>query len=143
MSLYQKLNEAVNYDPVEGVLSWAVSRGFKRAGTRCAVGRVTIDSKVYDAGKLAWFLTYGKWPRKSFRYLDGDHSNIKLSNLTERVPKDIKAKQLLNYWVKMTRTEAGFKVIAMGHDRKQTDLGTYEIYTQASEVQRVFLECSA
>lgn len=140
---YLKLREILEYDAVEGAFYWAVSRGFKKRGTRTANYRITIDSKVYEAGKLAWFYTYARWPGKHFHYKDGNRSNIALENLSNRKQGAKKPeKTAIDYWVRMTRVETGFLVQMVEKSTKPVDLGIYETYEAAAEVQRLALVCS-
>lgn len=140
---YLKLKEILNYDPVEGTFYWAISRGFKKRGTKAASFRITIDGKVYEAGKLAWFYTHCRWPGKNFHYRDGDCTNIALENLSNH-PKAATPRQKteINYWVRMTRVSNGFQVQMVEKSTKPVDLGIYETYEAAAEVQRLALVCS-
>ena len=140
---YSKLKEILDYDAVEGNFYWAVSRGFKKRGTKAAHYRLTIDGKVYEAGKLAWFYSYARWPGKHFHYKDNDRANIALKNLAnhKRGQKHPK-KTVIDYWIRMTRSDTGFLVQMVEKHKQPVDLGSYETYEAAAEVQRLTLVCS-
>lgn len=142
MVSYFELRELLTYDSEEGLFRWAVARGFKKQGTPASKQRITINGKVYSAGKLAWFYTYCQWPNKRFRYVDGDCSNIRLSNLTQEPIKRTKPKRMLDFWVRMTKTQEGYKVEITQKHAAPTDLGEYKTYEEAAAVQRMALACS-
>ena len=142
MISYYRLRELLSYDAEEGVFRWAVSHGFKKRGVIAGDrGRITADGKTYPAGKLAWFYTYCRWPGKNFHHIDGDKLNIALSNLSNEAKGRAIAKRLTDHWVRMTRTEDGYKLEITEKYKAPVDLGTYPTYEQAAEVQRMALSC--
>lgn len=136
MIKYYELQALVNYEAEEGVFRWAVSRGFKKRGTKASTSRITIDGKGYEAGKLAWFYTYCQWPGKNFRYLNGDKTDIRLANLSDSKPGKVKPDRSLDYWVRMTREGDGYKLELTRRRATPVDLGTYDSYDLACDVQR-------
>ena len=140
MISYPRLKELLDYDPVEGVFRWAVSRGFKKQGMKATCGRITLDGKVYEAGKLAWFYTHCRWPGRNFTYLNDNKTDIRLGNLTDRKPKA--PKRVIDFWIRMTRVETGYRLELTQKYKASVDLGIYSTYAEAAEVQRWALECS-
>ena len=91
MLTQQRLKELLNYDPLTGEFTRAITtgyRGCKKAGTQ--VGTIsrgycylTIDNKIYAAHRAAWLYVYGILPTKNIDHIDGDASNNKIDNLRE------------------------------------------------------------
>ena len=84
----------LRYDSETGLFWWTtpaqhrdlrVSAGSSKKDT----GYVAIQTngRRYQAHNLAWYLTYGVWPRKTLDHIDGDTTNNKLNNLREAGPK--------------------------------------------------------
>lgn len=139
---YARLREILEYDAEEGVFVWAVSRGFKRRGTVASSTRITIDGKVYHAGRLAWFYVTGRWPGNRFHHLDGDVSNIRWDNLSNQTKGSGKPKRLPPCGVKMTKVAAGYQLVLTEKHKAPVDLGVYPDYEAAAATQRWVLECS-
>ena len=140
MVSYYRLRELLSYDAEEGVFRWVVSHGFMKRGVQAGrAGRITLDGKTYPAGKLAWFYSHCRWPGVNFRYLDGDKNNIALSNLSNHAKFSKKPERTIDHWVRMTKTEEGYKLEITEKYNPPVDLGTYPTYEQAAEVQRLAL----
>lgn len=139
MVSYARLVELLEYDAEEGVFRWAVSRGFKKRGDEAGSRRITIDGREYDAGRLAWFYSYGRWPGRALRHLDGDKSNIRLSNLSNTPKRAEKPRAVLPCSVRMARVTTGYRLTLVEKHRAPVDLGVYPDYESASDVQRRLL----
>lgn len=139
---YARLIELLEYDAEEGVFAWVVSRGFKKRGTAASSRRITIDGREYEAGRLAWFYTYGRWPGRNLRYLDGDKSNIRIANLSNTPKRSEKPRAVPPCSVRMGRVTTGYRLTLVGKHRSPIDLGVYSDYEIAADVQRRILECS-
>lgn len=136
MIRYADLQDILNYDGVEGAFYWATSRGFKKRGTKASSGRITIDGKAYEAGKLAWFYVYGRWPGKNFRYLNGDRTDIRLSNLTIR--KNYKRKKIKRLErVRILTRGPRFHVIYFPDEGATVHLGAYKDHRVAKRVKEL------
>lgn len=142
MVSYAKLREVLVYDAEEGVFTWAVSRGFKRAGTPASRGRITIEGKVYRAGRLAWFYVNGVWPGPNFHHVDDDVLNIRLSNLSNTRRKVAEPRRLTPRSVAMTRVDTGWRLTLREKHSTPVDLGVYPEYDDAVATQRMILQCS-
>lgn len=60
--------QALSYDPDSGSLTWLISRGTVKAGSKvCRVSNrgyltVKIFGKTYQAHRVAWLIVHGEWP---------------------------------------------------------------------------------
>lgn len=88
----KSLREIVRYDELTGVFTNAKSR----SGSPKAVGqplgsrrhandyvRLSVNGKIFQAHRLAWFYVYGRWPSHFIDHIDGDRGNNAIANLRE------------------------------------------------------------
>lgn len=139
----ERVAELFTYDPESGIVRRKIDHNRCKAGD--AVGSlsaggylsVRIDKKAYYVHRLAWFMTYGRWPEGVIDHIDGDRLNNKLANLRDasslvNMQNTLKPKgkqRLLGvslhrgkYW------KAGIRV-----NGKQTHLGYFETPELAHE----------
>jgi len=94
----------VDYDPATGLFLWrprplrhdsdrrTASWNERHAGEpavhtdHAGIGRVVIYSRAYLARRLAWLITKGRWPKRDVFCVDGDHANLRISNLKMKPP---------------------------------------------------------
>jgi len=85
----KELHEHLRYEPDTGLFFWTdkAHRSFKNklAGSLDNEGyiRITFQGKHYQAHRLAWFMTHGKWPNQQIDHIDGKRSNNQIHNLRD------------------------------------------------------------
>lgn len=90
-----RLKELLDYDPETGVFRWKASKRYghngkiagKIGGGTYRYASIGIDGHYHGIARLAWLFVHGKWPEKQLRFLNGDASDAKISNLIERIAK--------------------------------------------------------
>jgi len=135
---YKRLRELIEYDIDTGLMVWKVSHGFIKSGTRVAKRRVTIDGKTYQPGRLAWFYVYGRWPSRRFRFINGNSSDLRLTNLSESL-KDNPGHRVDASWLQIARTENGFDLRMIERNRKPLALGNYSTFGSLVESLDILL----
>lgn len=84
----ERLREVLDFNPDTGVFRWKERRANRPAGSIAGGSHnngylsIRIDEADYLAARLAWFWTYGAWPKR-ITFLDKDRTNLRPSNLCE------------------------------------------------------------
>ena len=83
-----RLRELLFYDDTTGHFTWLKNRGAgvgQVAGSVKANGYIGImvDRKLYFAHRLAWFYTYGEFPKQYIDHINGDRADNRIVNLRE------------------------------------------------------------
>lgn len=86
-----KIEDLLEYDPETGRLSWRVKRGRCAAGSEAGtIGsygyrEIAINGKKFKAHRIAWYLTYGKWPDDEIDHngIHGRQAMLKVMKTTE------------------------------------------------------------
>ena len=86
----EQLKEILHYDPETGHFTWIVSQNNrsvagKRAGHLAQNGYIRIGFKgnEYLGHRLAWFYSYGEWPKHNIDHLNQNRSDNRLENLRD------------------------------------------------------------
>jgi hypothetical protein len=88
----EELAEVLSYDAVLGEITWKVTLTSRaKAGNPAGVwlklqnGKdylsITYKGRKMSAAQVAWALHHKEWPDRSVFYIDGDTTNLKISNL--------------------------------------------------------------
>jgi hypothetical protein len=84
----ERLMSLVSYDAETGVFTWRITR--RNCKTGAVAGsllkgylRISIDSKIYAAHRLAWLYTYGCWPSGEIDHINRVRNDNRLCNLRE------------------------------------------------------------
>lgn len=85
----EELRRVLDYNPETGEMFWKVARqGTKGIGSPAGYVnkgglRIRFQSKSYFAHRLAWLITYGKWPEQIIDHVDGNPLNNRIANLRD------------------------------------------------------------
>lgn len=110
MLTIERLKRLLHYDPDTGVFTYRETRGRCLRGTvsgkRHAGGywRVSIDRKIYQAHRLAWFYVFEEWPNGDIDHINLDKVDNRISNLRIATPSENQANTS-----KRTKTLAALK----------------------------------
>lgn len=93
---HEYLTTTLDYNPETGVFIWKNSKqpgrngsvaGKLGDGTYNNYAVIGLNGHQYSMSRVAWFYVYGKWPKHQVRFLNGDPSDVRIANLTEKKPK--------------------------------------------------------
>ena len=90
MLTYERLKEALSYNPVTGIFRWKISSSNCAKVGAVAGGQnprgywdVTLDGTLHKAHRLAWFYMKGKWPSKQIDHINGVSHDNRIENLRD------------------------------------------------------------
>lgn len=145
-----RARELFIYDPLTGILTWRVSLNARgpagaRAGTLGRNGRlrVTVSGQRYLVHRVAWLMTYGRWPAEEIDHKNLVPSDNRLCNLREathsqnsankrssrKLPKGVSFEPRTGRW--RCRIRVARKEIALGHFDTMT--AAHEAYARAAK----------
>jgi len=83
------IKELISYDSVTGEFRRKTSGGGVTGGAlagtigNCGYRIISLKKNRFVAHRLAWVLTYGRWPQDQIDHINGDRSDNRLINLRE------------------------------------------------------------
>lgn len=90
--------ELLDYNPDTGDFTWKVSSGRVKAGSPTGAStssdgyrQIGILGKLYLAHRVAWIITYGKWPDGQIDHINRIRHDNRICNLRD-VPQHINAR---------------------------------------------------
>jgi hypothetical protein len=101
---FEELSNVLDYEPETGAFIWKVSISSRaKAGCRAGVRQrmqngkdyysITYSGRKLSGAQVAWCLHHGEWPDRSVFFVDGDPTNLKISNLKLADNKAIRFKK--------------------------------------------------
>ena len=134
------------YDPISGIVRRLKVASGKKAQIGAVVGNKTnlgylvtqFEGKQIPVHHLAWFLSYGVWP-KELDHKDNDRANNSLSNLrgATRAQNMANRKDYGAGVRGVQRRGSSFRVITSAGG-KRINLGTYQTEQEAVEVLKKY-----
>jgi hypothetical protein len=110
MLTLDRLKSILEYDPSTGEFRYLVRRGTcvpgRISGNKTALGywKISIDRKLYQAHRLAWFYVNGEWPDGYLDHINLDKTDNRIANLRIASPSENNANTRLS-----SRNSSGFK----------------------------------
>lgn len=101
---FDELSEVLDYDAASGGFTWKKTTSTRaKKGQRAGVWQKMQNGKDYYSityrgrklagAQIAWLLHYGEWPDRSVYYIDGDTTNLRISNLKMADHKAVRVRQ--------------------------------------------------
>ena len=148
--LLQELHEHVSYNPETGLLYWKTTRGRAKAGN--IVGSVASDGYIkvqfmgsmYLAHRLAWLMTYGRWPDNEIDHINRDKADNRIANLRDVTAVENMANRALlssntsGVSGVIWHNSAGKWQVLVGRNNKRFYLGHYSDKDEAARVAEEF-----
>jgi hypothetical protein len=137
----ERLKKELSYCPVTGEFRWLVNkRGGVKAGqlaghyTVKGYLRIKFEGRIYEAGRLAWFMVYGVWPTNIIDHRNQNPRDTRFSNLRDVTYQE----NALNIKQASSRNLSGYRGVRfIKHTGKyqakfrDTALGCYDTPKQA------------
>ena len=140
----EKLRELLHYEPETGIFTRKVrtsNRAKAGAVAGCPDGlgylRIMVQSRLYQAHRLAWLYVYGEWPKLNIDHINRNPSDNRLVNL-----RDVTQKQNMQNASKYSHNTSGHPGVAwhkriskwrahIMHNQKDIHLGYFSILEEA------------
>lgn len=89
----ERLRQVLSYEPSTGIFMWSAGLKSKKAAAlvgkpagcpnACGYHVIRIDKRLYQASRLAWLWTYGRWPIAKIDHINGSNNDNRITNLRE------------------------------------------------------------
>jgi HNH endonuclease/AP2 domain len=143
------LSDDLDYDPKTGIFRWKKSGKRRRvgmiAGTISVYGyrNLVVDRARYRAARVAWFLSYGRWPDE-VDHINRNKLDDRLCNLREvtrsenaiNTPARVSHGEKNIYW---NARDSKWRVIIM-RNYKSKQIGTFESFEEAINARDRYLD---
>jgi hypothetical protein len=140
------LHEEIDYDPTTGIFKWKRGGAHREkgavAGTISRGYRVIkLEGKYYQAGQLAWYLSYGVWPTKTIDHINRNRGDNRLSNLREVTQSEniINSPARLPHGEKYIYWEHAGWVVAIKRNYRKRYLGRFRTFQEAVNARDIWL----
>ncbi len=146
----QRLQEVLSYDSETGLFTWLVSTSFRIkvgdiAGCPDKNGQINyngirIDSKLYDAHRLAFLYMTGEWP-EVVDHINGNGLDNKWSNLrsvtqsVNTINKHTPVRSSTGYRGIYPGKKLGSFQVRVDRNQRRYNIGTFETLQQAIEAR--------
>lgn len=125
MITYERVREALHYDPETGVFTWRV-KGNNRvrlgdeAGSTVSTGRrsIQLDGRKYKAHQLAWLYMTGTWPEHEIDHVNGLPGDNRFVNLRD----EPRTTNMRNQVAPRRDSVSGFRGVSPHEGRWQADI---------------------
>jgi hypothetical protein len=114
-----RLREVIEYTPETGTFTWRHKRGPRcgEAGAICSdtqYRRISVDSRLYLAHRLAWLYMTGSWPECAIDHKNGERADNRFENL-----RDVSLKEnVQNRRLKSVNSSSGFLGVSVSENYK-------------------------
>lgn len=86
----ERAKELLDYNPKTGAFRWRIDlcngkikEGSLAGSTSKGYRQIRVEGKIYRAHRLAWLITYGRWPGKELDHVNGIKDDNRIENLRE------------------------------------------------------------
>jgi hypothetical protein len=143
MLTFKRASEVFSYDPETGIVTWK-----ERASRRVWIGeeagcmnsygyrRIRLEGVHCMTHRLAWLLTYRKWPASQLDHINGDRLDNRIDNLREATPAENqqnlkRRKNNTSGYVGVRKSLNKWQAI-IAIDRKRIHLGNFDTIEEAA-----------
>lgn len=98
----ERVREVLSYDPLTGIITWAIDMGNQKKGTIAGgmstkgYWQIKIDGILYFAHILIWLGMTGEYPINEIDHKDTNRINNKWENLREATHNENQRNKTLN-----------------------------------------------
>jgi hypothetical protein len=93
--------------------------------------KVMFSGKLYQAKHVAWFLHYGRWPKKELIQIDKDYRNVRISNLKEVTRSEAMQHAFRDLFMKLVRQPSGKYLVTVTRSHIKVYEERFDSYCEA------------